>query len=64
MRSSYEVEGPHTCKEWQRLGEGFVHRLLIREFLAKPNAISAGMGSFDCVFVRYANENFAQDDMR
>ena len=32
------------------------------ELPTEPVALLAGMGSFDCVPVRFANGNFAQDD--
>ena len=33
-----------------------------RELLDKVESVPAGTGSFDCVVVRFANDNFAQDD--
>ena len=36
--------------------------LRAREFLARPLAVPAFQGPFDCVLVHFVNEHFAQGD--
>jgi len=63
-RSTSEVEGPLSSLGVLQPSTGILTMSLgsRSEFLANPYAESTSQGSFDCVVVRGANDNFAQDD--
>jgi hypothetical protein len=63
-RSGHGVEGPHARKPLQERFREFSPgtSTASRERLSELISLHTGMGSFDCVIVRKANDNFAQDD--
>ena len=61
MRSIHAVEGPDVRMRYHKLCKEFVLRCR-RRLPCRFVARSRGKGSFDCVDIRIADDNSAQDD--
>ena len=66
MQSVHGVEGSLSLINGYGTHEGVLKMKFLprSEFPAAPDLMLWGKGSFDCAVVRFANNNFAQDDKR